>query len=539
MPRTTRVKRWLYLVHRWLGLAMVVVMLAWFVSGLVMLYVGYPKLTTDERLSALPPLPLDGCCVPLTQAVAAAQAHRASQPAMAAGRRPAAGDDGWRLTSVAGRPRLIVGDEGRQPVAVDATSGRVVTAVGRDDALAAARHFAHGAPVRWLAQVAEDAWTHSRALDGHRPLHVVAVDEPQRRWLYVSSRTGEVVRDASGVERRWGWIGAWLHWLYLFRGGAADPWWADIVIGLSIAGSLAALSGLVVGLWRWRFRGRYRSGRRTPYADRAARWHHLAGLAGGLLAFTWVLSGLFSMNPWKVFDAPGPRPDRAAYAGLAADPQQAPDPSRVLQQLAAGGLAAREITWHRVGGTSFAQAHGGGTPRLFGGAAAEPLDAVPPALWQAAAARLLPAARVVRQEWLHQYDAWYYARDPHTMTGHRERPLPAVRLRFDDANGSWVVIDPRSGAIVQLSDRHRRVDRWLFAFLHSFDLPALLALRPVWDLWMLGFGLAGTLLAATAVVTGGRRLRRVLHPFATGAAWRLHHRNPGRRAATTPGEPTP
>ncbi|MBL8304455.1 MAG: hypothetical protein JNM26_17020 [Ideonella sp.] len=94
------------------------------------------------------------------------------------------------------------------------------------------------------------------------------------------------------------------------------------------------------------------------------------------------------------------------------------------------------------------------------------------------------------------------------MGGHRERPLPVWRLRFDDANATEVTIDPRTGAILQLSDTHRRADRWLFAFLHSFDLPVLLASRPAWDLGMLGFSLAGLGLSLTAVVTGWRRLRR-------------------------------
>lgn len=533
-------KRWLYLLHRWLGIALAVVMLAWFVSGMVMLYVGYPRLTAEERLTALPPLPAQGCCVPLPQAVAAAQAYRATLPAPAHGRRAAAGDDAWRLTSVAGEPRLIVGDGSRQPVAVDAVSGRVVSAVDRDAAQRAATHFAQGAPVRWLRLVQEDAWTHSRALDGHRPLHRLAVREPQGRWLYVSSRTGEVVRDASVTERRWGWIGAWLHWLYLFRGGTLDAWWTDIVIGLSVAGSIAALSGLVVGLWRWRFRGRYRSGRRSPYADRAARWHHVAGMLGGVLCLTWVLSGLFSMNPWKLFDADGPRPDRMAYAGGAADPAQAPDPTRVLQQLAAQGQAARELSWHRVGGSSLALAHGGGRSegdalRLFVGTAAAPLAAVPAAHWRAAAQALIPAGRIVHEERLEGFDAYYYARAPHTMTGPRERPLPVWRLRFDDPGATWAVIDPRTGLLLELSDSRRRASRWLFAFLHSFDLPALLAFRPGWDVWMLGFSLAGTLLAATAVITGTRRLRR-LHPPWRRARPRASQPQPGRAAAMIQGE---
>jgi hypothetical protein len=270
---------------------------------------------------------------------------------------------------------------------------------------------------------------------------------------------------------------------------------------------VAALTGLVVGLWRWRFRGTYRSGRRTPYAEPVARWHHVLGLVGGVLAFTWVLSGLFSMNPWKVFDAPGPRPDRAAYAGGQLQPEAAPDPARLLATLAAQGVAVREITWHRVGGEHLALAHGAGRPRLLG-ADGQPREALDPAVWQAAASRLLPAARVIRQERLDAYDTHYYAREPHTMTGHRDRPLPVWRLHLDDAQATQVVIDPHTGLIVQLSDRHRRADRWLFNFLHSFDLPPLLASRPAWDAWMLGFSLAGLGLAGTAVVTGTRRLLR-------------------------------
>ena len=109
---------------------------------------------------------------------------------------------------------------------------------------------------------------------------------------------------------------------------------------------------------------------------------------------------------------------------------------------------------------------------------------------------------------LTQFDTHYDAREAHTMGGQRERPLPVWRLRFDDAHATWLTIDPRSGALLQISNHHRRADRWMFAFLHSVDLPALLASRPIWDVGKLGFSLAGLGLSLTAVVTGWRRLRR-------------------------------
>jgi hypothetical protein len=144
----------------------------------------------------------------------------------------------------------------------------------------------------------------------------VAVDDETRRWLYVSSQTGEVVRDATRTERTWGWLGAWLHWLYIFRGGPLDGWWADIVITLALAGTVVALAGRVIGLMRWRLRGRDRNGQRTPYTGFMERWHHLLGLVGG---------GLNEVEQLLLHPGGGP-------SGLAADHLHE------LVEAAAGGL---------------------------------------------------------------------------------------------------------------------------------------------------------------------------------------------------------
>ncbi|WNQ37926.1 hypothetical protein PVZ87_19320 [Bordetella pertussis] len=123
--------------------------------------------------------------------------------------------------------------------------------------------------------MSEDAHTHTRTLDEHRPLYVFEMDDPARTRLYVSSSTGEVVRDAPRLERGWNYVGAWLHWLYPLRGA----YWHDIVVWLSVLGVALTVSGTVVGLWRWRFRAALLPAaavRRT--ARRFMRWHHIAGL---------------------------------------------------------------------------------------------------------------------------------------------------------------------------------------------------------------------------------------------------------------------
>lgn len=489
-------KRLLYLLHRWAGIALALVMALWFLSGMVMLYVGYPKLTPAEQLQGQAPLRAGpDCCVPLAQALAASGLREPPQ---------------WRLMRIGGELRYVFGDGRKAAAAVDARTGQRLPPTPASAAVASAAEFAGGAPVQWLGEVTEDAWTHSRALDAHRPLQLVAVNEPAGRWLYVSSRTGEVVRDASRTERTWGWVGAWLHWLYVFRGGAVDAWWTDIVIWLAIAGGVLALSGLVVGLWRWRFGVPYKSGSRSPYRTGLMRWHHLVGLAGGTLALTWVLSGLFSMNPWKIFTADGPKPDRVAFAGGPLRAADAPPAGAVLARLQAEGIEPRLLEWRRVSGQPVVLVHTSASSFLVD-ANGQALPPLPEAALTAAAQALLPQARIKSHEWLHAYDAHYYAREPHTMTGQRERPLPALRLHFDDPAAHEAVIDPATGALVQLSNRPQRAERWLFAFLHSFDLPVLLNARPAWDAWMLGFSLAGLALSCTGVVLGWRRLRHKFH----------------------------
>src|SRR5215467_12598113 len=54
--------RALVVLHRYLGVAVGLLMALWFVSGIVMMYVGFPRLTEAERLRAVSPVPWQACC---------------------------------------------------------------------------------------------------------------------------------------------------------------------------------------------------------------------------------------------------------------------------------------------------------------------------------------------------------------------------------------------------------------------------------------------------------------------------------------------
>lgn len=488
-----KLKKTLYLSHRWLGIAVCLFMALWFVSGVVMLYIGYPKLTSQEHFKPLPILKTLNCCFDFKQVLDST--IQTSSP------------DNIRLTSISGKP-IYIFNFGKRQISVDGRTGELVHEITPRDALASAQSFLKDVDGQYLAIVNEDAWTHSRALDPHRPLHLVEMNDEEKTWLYISSQTGEVVRDANQTERVWNWIGAWLHWLYPFRGGIFDKVAPDIVIYSSLAGTVLTITGLFVGLLRWRFKGTYKQGVKTPYKSKIMRWHHCFGLIFGLLTFTWVISGLFSVNPWKIFDHSNNKPNHNAYMG-------GEFKSGIFQITFEAalygfndiGFYPSEIEMSLIGGKGYYIGFNsqGNSMIIEAKANSIPFSQFGKPELENAAKNLFPHANLVNCEIVDAYDFYYYSRAPHTMTGHLEKRLPVYRFKFDDPYNSWVQIDSFTGTYTIL-DSYKRTKRILFSLLHSWDWVPLLNSRPLWDCFMIFFSIGGFIISLTGIFIGIRRL---------------------------------
>jgi hypothetical protein len=123
-------------------------------------------------------------------------------------------------------------------------------------------------------------------------------------------------------------------------------------------------------------------------------------------------------------------------------------------------------------------------------------------LAQAAAAPVAPAdIRVIDR-----YDVYYLDR-------HRQRPLPVILIRLNDAEQTRYYIDPRTAQIAGTYSARNWMTRWLYHGLHSLDFPWLYDHRPAWDITVIAFMLGGTALCATSLILAwgvvGRELRGV------------------------------
>lgn len=469
-------RRWLYLVHRWLGIGACLLIALWFISGAVMIYVPYPALKPEERRAALPPIAWSQVAVQPAAALATVDADQF--PTV------------LRLQMEQARPvwRMELPDKRREAIWAD--TGARVRPVGRAAAERWAAAFG-GASAAGVSLIERDQWTVAQGFDPHRPMWRVALDDAAGTELYVARRTGEIVQQTTAFERGWNWLGAIPHWLYLTSIRTNPEFWRQLVMWTSGPALVVGLTGMWIGILRLVRRGRWAS----PYRG-WMRWHHILGLAGGLTMATWMFSGWLSVNPFDWFARGNNGAIAAQWRGA---PTRAVYPPLDLAALARASGDARELQLDFVDAQPVVRVWS--TDSRFALTPAGRRLALSRADLTSAAHAAMHPHHIRSVERLTEPDVHWYGR-------WHSRPLPVWRVRFDDPADTWLHIDQMTGELVGQSSGSSRTYRWLFNFLHDFDLPWLLDRRPLRDpaMWLL-LGL-GTGMSVSGVVIGWRRLRR-------------------------------
>ena len=116
---------------------------------------------------------------------------------------------------------------------------------------------------------------------------------------------GQLVMKTHRESRFKGFWSGVLHWVYFVPLRKHTYAWNQFIIWGSFAGGLMCLLGLAIGVWRFSPRARFRQKRQPSHSAYSGmmRWHHYAGLLFGLVSFTWVISGAFSVNPFGMFSS--------------------------------------------------------------------------------------------------------------------------------------------------------------------------------------------------------------------------------------------
>jgi hypothetical protein len=506
-PEAVNWRAWLIYTHRWLGVALGLLFTAWFVSGVAFMYWGMPLLSAGEVMDRQ-------AIVDLSSA-----AFTPAEAARLNGVRPASLSIGMR----GDRPVYVFG---ATVVYADSGERMPVHAAGADEAVEIVRGWVpeHAASIRYDRYLEDsDQWTLQSAQRRHMPVHRIAVGDARRTYYYVAERSGELIMKTDRAGRIKGFMSGVLHWIYFVPLRKHGAVWNQFIIWSAFVGALMCVLGLVLGVWRLSMTARFgrRRGQpsRSPYTG-LMRWHHYFGLAFGVIAFTWVLSGAFSVNPFGMFAGGGlDQRQRDVLRGGAFDLSSLSlDSLKFAATLLVRETQAKEMSVEQLRGELYLSAarppsasapasDAGGSERrtlalakphggFFTGFTHEEMEPL---------ARALMGDVPVRDStWLHDYDHYYRSRD-------RTRPLPVLRVRYLDDQATWLYLVPQTGDVVA-HHRGSRARRWLYSALHHLDIPYLYDRRPLWDIVVIALSIGGIVVSAStlwpSVKRIGRHLRR-------------------------------
>jgi uncharacterized iron-regulated membrane protein len=464
-------------LHRYLGVAVGLLMVMWFASGIVMMYVGFPGVTEEERTRTLEPIAWQACCqfpqrlAPDDAKVLGAQVENVAGVAVMR-LRPAA-RAGFALDLERGAV-VRIDAEAAQEIAVEAAPriiGRPATLIGAEE-------------------IQSDQWTLGR-LRRERPLFRFVFNDPEQTNIYVSGSNVQVVHWTTATERFWSWLGTIPHWLYFTELRSNAVLWTEVVISTSVLGTFLTVLGLYLGISQFKARPGF-----SPYRG-WFYWHHIAGLMFGITTLTFVVSGLISMNPWGFLEdrragGEGGRLEgrllnwgelRASLDAIHAKPEVAGSVSLVTAPFAG------QLYWvaTRQDGTVIRLDAEGNVAPMSQSDLAE------------AAKRIAGDAEVAEQSLIGEEDAYYFRQGEHFV-------LPVYRVVLKDDESTRYYVDPHNGALLQRADATARWYRWLFGGLHRIDFTAWMRARPIWDIIMLTLMLGGLALTVTGFYLAVRRI---------------------------------
>ncbi len=459
-------------LHRRLGRIVGPAVLLWFLSGMVLLWMPYPSLTEPEWFITAEAIQPRDCCAVLSRLL-----ERLDRPE---------GIESVRIRMVGGRPVATAQSLNGMTASLTADTAETIAPLSREWAQRIALQIAPGNAVEEMNLIDHDVWTVHQRFDPYRPLWKVQLSGERRSVLYVSSATGDVVQDTTADERRWNLVGAVIHWWYLPWLRRHWAWWDQVVWWVSAIGTVTVVAGgLILGRewvkqgWSGLFAGRWRV-------------HRVLGVIAGISACAWMASGWLSMDHGRWFsDGKVNVEGREQFMGgrlIPRDVEAMPDFSTTLAD-----ETVKEIRLTKMAGIVHLVARTSPSQQAIWemtGPDESPREAFQDEVVKASARPLLGDGVLTTMK--------VEENDSGTCSAGRDETVPPLtRVATTDVEPREVLVDNRTGTVVEQLDSSRRLYQRLFNGLHRWDVPWLSQhcdlRRILMSLWcLLGAGLAGS-----------------------------------------------
>lgn len=270
-------RRILSSVHKILGVGLCALFLMWFLSGFVMIFHGFPKVTSQDRMEKQQTL---SCDVVRPQSLKQLCVDTVKLNSLS-------------LTMYLDRPIFNLQSKGLS-AKIYADSLTPVEEIDAKDIDQLVKTWNTTSIKKVDTLWKSDQWLMPRRLTKEAPVYKYYFEDQQNSELYISSVSGDVLQYTSREERIWAWLGVIPHWVYFTPLRQNQPVWIEFVKWTSGVSCIMCLSGMILAirlLWRSR-----KNGFKCPYKKRWYRWHYISGLLFGVFAITFAFSGLMSLT---------------------------------------------------------------------------------------------------------------------------------------------------------------------------------------------------------------------------------------------------
>lgn len=433
-------------VHKILGMLLSILFCVWFLSGIVLIFKGFPHYSQSDAFKNM---------VPIDSASAASISFPSEVSKGAVSLEMEKGVAVYRVGKLARTSKTYFAKELK-------LSDKAI----REDCIASAKNVVPADTLKVETITKLDIWLPWEQYKSSLPIYKVYFCDGAKSVVYVSAKNGAVLQHTTKSERFWALVGAIPHYI-IFRYLAIDsPFWNSMLIALLVLGAVMCISGIVVGAVRMRRGNRWYV---SPYKKEWIRWHHIVGFYFGIFSLTFCFSAYISVAGV---------PEWIAKSDKAVDYQKEWNQPKIKRDAYRESFPALQrllVSRGDVKRVAFTSSLGKPCYHLFCKSSSEPdvymvaddsiilLKGYEVADIEGYASKIFGYVPHKR-ELLQKFDNYYQ------FTRMGSRPLPVLKMELNDASSSWVYVSAQSGEMVTVYDSSRRAERWLYRALHTFNL---------------------------------------------------------------------
>ena len=468
-------------VHRILGALLSILFVAWFLSGLVMIYHNFPRVTQSQRLAKMDYLKADSLPEWKEIEQRLPKDERVKQVTLDC----YLGQNVFHIRT----------DKGQYDI--PARSGETLPSIDGDRIRKVASLWNESATIRIDTLYQLEQWIPFGRLKEEFPIYKFYFDDKEKHQLYISSKTGNVLQYTDKESRFWAWIGAIPHWVY-FTSLRQDAYlWIKTVVWLSGIGCLMCIAGIYLGIRD--FRLARKRGKVSPYKKAWYKWHHITGTVFGLFVLTFCFSGMMSLarvQDWGI-------KSKLPFNPMEELAKQAPSPADYVldyrEAIAHYPGQIRQLSWSSFGNIPYY------TLRKTNGKIyldARMKNIKPLSLKEEEVMTILKRIHESPTKFslMEHFDDYYLARK-------MKLALPVYKIEIDDIESSTYYVDPKSGR-TRYIDNPARWMHWMYPALHSLRIRFLIEHPVLWNTVMWGLMLGGTFVSISGLYLAFKYLKR-------------------------------